>query len=72
MRSLEPPEVLTQIYQNSVKKLKPPGQEICPMVSGDAPKYINEVSIEKRGYFFQVCNFGPKILETSPLLDGQK
>ena len=47
-------EVLTQIYPNSVEKSVSPrmasfrGQEIFPMVSGDAPRCTNEVSRKKR------------------------
>ena len=48
---LDPPEVLSKIWANLVKKFKPLeprtaslwGQEIIPMVSGDVPRYTKEV-----------------------------
>ena len=65
MRSLEPPEVLTQIYQNSVKKFDPPEWPLLEVRRFF--QWIQEMSLgilrrfqeKKVHYFFRVCNFGP-------------
>ena len=67
MRSPEPPEVLTQIYQNSVKKFDPPEWPLLEVRRFF--QWIQEMSLgilrrfqeKKVHYFFRVCNFGPKI-----------
>ncbi len=65
LRCLGPSKVLTQIYKNSVKKLKPPEWPLLEVRRFF--QWCQEMSLgilrrfqgKKVHYFFRVCNFGP-------------